>query len=149
MFSRDTVVFCSTYLAFSFWRNKLSICKLFLLLWFLIDLICSIKERDCIRVIGSHASGCQASPWCCTGQWNICFAHTLGSQERKVWLQIYIMHCSTYFIWNVIFRCTLNKTILIIFKFACFDAYFSGEGEEPMTALDAERLAQGKRTKLT
>lgn len=35
------------------------------------------------------------------------------------------------------------------FKFACFDAYFSGEGEEPMTALDAERLAQGKRTKLT
>ena len=114
MFSRDTEVLCSTYLAFSFWRNKLSICKLFLLLWFLIDLICSIKERDCIRVIGSHASGCQASPWCCTGQWNICFAHTLGSQERKVWLQIYIMHCSTCFIWNVIFRCTLNKTILII-----------------------------------
>lgn len=35
------------------------------------------------------------------------------------------------------------------FKFACFDAHFSGEGEEPMTALDAERLAQGKRTKLT
>lgn len=114
MFSRDTVVLYSTYLAFSFWRNKLSICKLFFLLWFLIDLICSIKERDCIRVIGSHASGCQASPWCCTGQWNICFTHTLGSQERKVWLQIYIMHCSTYFIWNVIFRCTLNKTILII-----------------------------------
>ena len=39
--------------------------------------------------------------------------------------------------------------LLLVDKFACFDAYFSGEGEEPMTALDAERLAQGKRTKLT
>ena len=26
---------------------------------------------------------------------------------------------------------------------------FSGEGEEPMTALDAERLAQGVKSKLT
>lgn len=147
MFSRDTVVLCSTYLAFSFWRNKLSICKLFLLLWFLIDLICSIKERDCIRVIGSHASGCQASPWCCTGQWNICFTHTLGSQERKVWLQIYISCIVPHILFETLSLDVQNN--FDNFKFACFDAYFSGEGEEPMTALDAERLAQGKRTKLT
>lgn len=30
-----------------------------------------------------------------------------------------------------------------------FSSVHSGEGEEPMTALDAERLAQGKKNKPT